>query len=50
MAALESLGCAHVLLDSYYDDIEATRNTEAAWRMLTVMAETVLDLENETLR
>lgn len=50
MAALESLGCAHVLLDSYYDDIEATRNSETAWRMLTVMAETVLDLENETLR
>jgi hypothetical protein len=50
MAALEELGCAHVLLDSYYDDVEATRRPEAAWRMLTVMAETVLDLERETLR
>jgi len=50
MAALEALGCTHVLLDSYYDDIEATRDSEAAWRMLSVMAETVLDLRNETLR
>lgn len=50
MAALQALGCAHVLLDSYYDDIEATRRYEAAWRMLTVMAETVLDLDREALR
>lgn len=50
MAALESLGCTHVLLDSYYDDVEATRHYETAWRMLTVMAEQVLDLERETLR
>ena len=50
MAALEALGCTHVLLDTYYDDVEATRRYEAAWRMLAVMAETVLDLERETLR
>jgi probable F420-dependent oxidoreductase len=50
MAALEALGCTYVLLDSYYDDVEATRRYEAAWRMLTVMAETALDLDHETLR
>jgi probable F420-dependent oxidoreductase len=50
VAALEALGCAYVLLDTYYDDIEATRNTEAAWRMLAVMAEQVLDLPHETTR
>jgi len=50
MAALESVGCTHVLLDSYYDDVEATQHYETAWRMLTDMAETVLDLDRETLR
>lgn len=50
MAALEALGCRHVVLDSYYDDIEATRNYQAAWRMLTVMAERVVDLDRETVR
>jgi probable F420-dependent oxidoreductase len=50
MAALEELGCTHVLLDTYYDDVEATRHYETAWRMLTVMAETVLDLDRESLR
>jgi len=50
MAALESLGCTDVLLDTYFDDIEATRDTEAAWRMYAVMAEQVLDLDRESLR
>jgi probable F420-dependent oxidoreductase len=50
MAALAELGCPHVLLDNYYDDIDATRNVEASWRMLTVMAEQVLDLAGETLK
>jgi hypothetical protein len=39
-----------VLLDSFHDDVEATRNSETAWRMLAVLAEQVLDLANETLR
>jgi hypothetical protein len=39
-----------VLLDTYYDDIEATRQHETAWRMLITMAEKVLDLPRETLR
>jgi probable F420-dependent oxidoreductase len=50
MQALQDLGCSHVLLDTYYDDAEATRHPETAWRMLTTMAEKVLDLRNETLK
>jgi len=50
MAALEALGCTHVLLDTYCDDIEATRHSETSWRMLAIMAEQVLDLSNETTR
>jgi hypothetical protein len=50
LEALQALGCAYVLLDTYFDDIEATRHPETAWRMLTVMAEQVLDLPHETLR
>ena len=50
LRALAELGCQYVLLDSFYDDIEATRNSEAAWRMLAVLAEQVLDLENQTIR
>lgn len=50
MTALEALGCTHVLLDTYRDDIEATRYSETSWRMLTIMAEQVLDLSNETTR
>ena len=50
MAALQEIGCPHVLLDTYYDDIEATRNVETAWRMVTLMAEQVLDLAGETLK
>ena len=50
MAALEALGCDHVILDTFTDDVEATRDPTAAWRMLTLMAEQVLDLDNETLR
>jgi len=50
LRALEELGCDYVLLDRYYDDIDATRNSETAWRMLAIMAERVLDLANETIR
>jgi probable F420-dependent oxidoreductase len=47
---LQSLGVEYVLLDTYRDDVEATRNHEESWAMLTTMAERVLDLENKTLR
>ncbi len=50
LAALEELGCAYVLLDTYYDDIEATRNSETSWRMIATIAEQALDLANETTR
>jgi probable F420-dependent oxidoreductase len=50
MEALQQLGCTYVLLDTYYDDIEATRHHETAWRMLVTMAEKVLDLPHESLR
>jgi probable F420-dependent oxidoreductase len=50
LAELEALGAAHVLLDTYAGDPAATRDPTQAWRMLTTMAETVLDLGRETLR
>ena len=40
---LAEIGCTHVLLDTYYDDMEATADYRAAWRMLTAMAEGAFD-------
>lgn len=50
LEALAALGAASVLLDTYTDDPEATRQHETAWRMLATLAERVLDLPRETLR
>jgi probable F420-dependent oxidoreductase len=50
MAMLAELGCAHVTLDTYNDNVEETRNVEVAWRMLSIMAEQALDLGGETVR
>ena len=50
LVELEALGASHVLLDTYTDDAEATRDHERAWRMLAVLAEQVLDLPRATLR
>jgi probable F420-dependent oxidoreductase len=50
MEALQAIGCSHVLLDTYYDDPDATRHHETAWRMLVTMAEQVLDLAHETVK
>ncbi len=47
---LEELGCAYVLFDTFYDDIEATRHPENSWRMLATVAEKALDLANESVR
>ena len=47
---LQDLGCSHVLLDTYTDDVAATTNPEDAWRMYEALAEKVLDLNAETLR
>jgi hypothetical protein len=50
LEALHALGCTYVLLDTFYDDVEATRHHEIAWRMLITMAEKALDLPHETRR
>ncbi len=50
LADLEGLGARYVLLDTYTDDAEATKNHEAAWRMLVTLAERALDLSREALR
>lgn len=49
-ADLQALGARYVVLDTYADDVAATRRPEAAWRMLATVAERVVDLERETLR
>ncbi len=48
--ALEVLGASHVLLDTFTGDLEATRDHETYWEMLTVTAEKILDLAKATLR
>jgi probable F420-dependent oxidoreductase len=50
LAELESLGCSYVVLDTYADDLEAIKHHEASWHMLSVLADSVLDLANETVR
>jgi probable F420-dependent oxidoreductase len=50
LEALAKLGASYVLLDTYTDDVEATRHHETAWRMLALLADRVLDLARETLR
>ncbi len=50
LEGLESLGARYVLLDTYADDPEATRDPEVAWKMLRTVAERALDLPRETLR
>jgi hypothetical protein len=39
-----------VLLDTFCDNVEATRHPEASWRMLTMLAEKALDLPRQALR
>ena len=48
--ALEALGAEYVLFDSAGDDPQATRDQEPLWRMLTTLADKVLDLTHQTLR
>ncbi|MGH7392129.1 MAG: TIGR03619 family F420-dependent LLM class oxidoreductase [Candidatus Rokuibacteriota bacterium] len=50
LETLQALGAEHVLLDTYADDPDDTRNPEPAWRMLTVLAEKAFDLGRQTLR
>ena len=50
LAELENLGCSYVILDTYADDLEAIKQNETSWRMLSTMADNVLDLGNQTVR
>ena len=50
LAELQSLGADYVLLDTFMDDPEATRNHEPAWSQLMTVAEKVLDLDKQTVR
>jgi probable F420-dependent oxidoreductase len=50
LAAIEGLGAAYVLLDTYRGDPEETRYPERAWTMLATVAERVVDLGQERLR
>ena len=47
---LQKLGAQYVLLDTFYDNVEATRHPEVAWGMLATMAEKAVDLSHEGLR
>ena len=47
---LQFLGADYVLLDTYLGDPEATKDQETPWRMLSTLAEEVLDLGRESLR
>lgn len=50
LEALQQMGARYVLLDTFYDDVEATRHPEVSWGMLMTLAEKVLDLAHEALR
>jgi alkanesulfonate monooxygenase SsuD/methylene tetrahydromethanopterin reductase-like flavin-dependent oxidoreductase (luciferase family) len=50
LEGLRALGVSYVLLDTYADDPEATRDPEVALRMVRTLAERVLDLPREGLR
>jgi probable F420-dependent oxidoreductase len=50
LEALAALGARHVLLDTYMDDPEATRDHEAAWAMFSTLAAHALDLPRQTVR
>jgi len=50
LEALAALGARYVLLDTYMDDPEATRDHEAAWAMLATLASRALDLTRQTVR
>ena len=50
LGQLQRMGAAHVTLDWNTGDLEATKNHQHGWQMLSVLAEEVLDLEQEALR
>ena len=50
MGAFADLGADYLLLDTYMDVPEQTLTHEPAWAMLMEVAESLLDLEAESLR
>jgi probable F420-dependent oxidoreductase len=50
LASLEEMGCEHVLLDTYFDDVEATRDPSTSWRMIAEVAEKLLNLDAGAVR
>jgi probable F420-dependent oxidoreductase len=50
LECLQELGAKYVLLDTFYDNVEATRHPETSWRMLTTLAEKIIDLPQQALR
>jgi probable F420-dependent oxidoreductase len=48
--ALDMLGASYVVVDTYADDVEATRRHDVAFAMLATLAERVVDLERQSLR
>ena len=50
LASLEELGCDHVLLDTYYDEVEATRDPVISFGTVTQVAEKLFDLSRGTIR
>jgi probable F420-dependent oxidoreductase len=50
LEALQAMGAQYVLLDTFYDDVQATRYPETSWQMFSTLAEKALDLAHETLR
>jgi probable F420-dependent oxidoreductase len=50
LKVLQDLDAQYVLLDTFYDDVEATRYPEVAWGMYALLAEKALDLAHEGLR
>jgi probable F420-dependent oxidoreductase len=50
LEAIASLGAEYVLLDTYSGEPDQTLHLEKDWAMLTLLAEQVLDLEDQSLR
>lgn len=50
LATLEELECEHILLDTYFDEAEATRDPTSSWRTIAEVAEKMLYLDAGTVR
>jgi hypothetical protein len=50
LKALQGLGASHVLLDTFYGNMDTIHEQKTSWRMLPTLAEKVVDLRHETLQ